>query len=102
MADFQLELDVFASTAKLEKGLKRAEQAVTRSSQKMDAELKKIDGGESAGSKDRRGVQRQRSSVQSVPVLLQPAWNRCSSDKAAEAMKPGGSAKTACGVGYAW
>jgi len=36
MADFQLELDVFASTAKLEQGLKRAEQAVDKTTSNID------------------------------------------------------------------
>jgi hypothetical protein len=36
MADFQLELDVFASTAKLEQGLKRAEQAVDKTTNNID------------------------------------------------------------------
>jgi len=36
MADFQLELDVFANTAKLEKGLKAAEEKVSATSNKID------------------------------------------------------------------
>ena len=72
MADFQLELDVFASTAKLEKGLKQAEQSVTRSAQKMDAKLKKIDGGESAGSKIGKEFKNSLFGAV-VPVLLLPA-----------------------------
>ena len=36
MADFQLELDVFASTSKLEADLKRAEQAVGSTAEKID------------------------------------------------------------------
>jgi len=36
MADFSLELDVFASTSKLEAGLKKAEQAVDRTAGEMD------------------------------------------------------------------
>jgi hypothetical protein len=45
MADFQLELDVFASTAKLEKGLKRAEQAVDKTTGQMDRGSKAADKG---------------------------------------------------------
>jgi hypothetical protein len=45
MADFQLELDVFASTAKLEQGLKRAEQAVDKTTGQMDRGSKAADKG---------------------------------------------------------
>jgi hypothetical protein len=45
MADFQLELDVFASTDKLEKGLKRAEQAVDKTTGQMDRGSKAADKG---------------------------------------------------------
>jgi predicted DNA-binding protein (UPF0278 family) len=50
MADFQLELDVFASTAKLEKGLKRAEQAVDKTTGQMDRGSKAADKGFSRSS----------------------------------------------------
>jgi hypothetical protein len=45
MADFQLELDVFANTAKLEQGLKRAEQAVDKTTGQMDRGSKAADKG---------------------------------------------------------
>ena len=99
MADFQLELDVFASTAKLEKGLKRAEQSVTRSSQKMDAELKKIDGGESAGSKI--GEEFKNSLFGAVGAGAIAAGLAGAFNKAAEAMKPG-AREDGMGVGYAF
>jgi hypothetical protein len=99
MADFQLELDVFASTAKLEKGLKQAEQSVTRSSQKMDAELKKIDGGESAGSKI--GEEFKNSLFGAVGAGAIAAGLTGAFNKAAEAMKPG-AREDGMGVGYAF
>ena len=99
MADFSLELDVFASTTKLEKGLKQAEQSVTRSAQKMDAELEKIDGGESAGSKI--GEEFKNSLFGAVGAGAIAAGLTGAFNKAAEAMKPG-AREDGMGVGYAF
>jgi len=44
MADFQLELDVFASTSKLEAGLKKAERAVSKTADAADKTIGKLGG----------------------------------------------------------
>jgi len=44
MADFQLELDVFANTGKLEAGLKKAERAVSKTADAADKTIGKLGG----------------------------------------------------------
>lgn len=49
MADFQLQLDVVAQTAKLEAGLKKAEQAVTKTAKVADEAVGKLGGFQAVG-----------------------------------------------------
>ena len=99
MADFQLQLDVLAQTVKLEQGLKKAEAEVSKSAKKMDAELDKIDAGESAGA--RIGEEFKSSLFGAVGAGAIAVGLNTALQKAAESMIPG-AREDGMGVGYAF
>ncbi len=99
MADFQLQLDVLAQTVKLEQGLKKAEAAVSQSAKKMDAELDKIDAGESAGA--RIGEEFKSSLFGAVGAGAIAVGLNTALQKAAESMIPG-AREDGASVGYAF